>query len=180
MSDYLRMLLTFFAAVNPLAVALAARGIRPLPPHAALAGAIAGALLVLAVVLADPLLDALDIAPESFRIAAGIVMAVVGAVAISRGGRKADGEDGWLAAISPLAIPLLAGPAAFAASISYSADEGVGVTIAAALPVVAGAAALTLWRSPRPVPLLGALARLTGALLVVLAVGFVVDGVRAV
>jgi small neutral amino acid transporter SnatA (MarC family) len=46
------------------------------------AAAIAAALVVAAVVLADDLLDALDISPESFEIAAGIVLAAAGARAL--------------------------------------------------------------------------------------------------
>lgn len=179
MTDYLRLLLVFFAAVNPAAIAVSARGLRLTPAQAASAGAIAGLVLVVLAFAADTLLDALDVAPESFRIAAGIVMAVAGVAAVWWGGVRAEGE-GWGAALSPLAIPLLLGPAALVAAISYGADEGAGQTLAAALPIVAVGAAIAA-RPPRSgaAPLKAA-ARLTGALLVVLAIGLIVDGVRAV
>ena len=60
----------------------------------------------------DPLLDALDVSEPSFRIAAGIVAALAGAVDLFR--RPPAPEPalpGWRAALVPVAIPVVARPA---------------------------------------------------------------------
>lgn len=178
MSDYFELLLVFIAAVNPPAVALVLD--RRDARVAALGGAVAALLVLLAALLADDILAALDIEPESFRIAAAIVLALVGGAAVLRLRTVAPAPAGWQAGIFPLAIPLLAGPAVLAAAISYGADEGAGRTLGAALPVVIAAAALTLYPVARWRPAADGLARILGALLIVVAAGLAIDGVRAV
>lgn len=187
MSDFLRLLVIFIAAVNPPAVALAMADkggdadARPAWQVPLIGGCVAAALLVLAVLVSESLLDWLQIAPESFRVAAGIVMAVAGLAVIWRG-RWSDGghNAGIEAAIFPLALPLLAGPAALVAAISYGVDEGRGETIAAALIAVALAALLVATKPAKGRPALDASARILGALLVAVAAGLVVSGVRAI
>jgi len=126
----------------------------------------AGAALILAgVLLADPLLDALDISPESFRIGAGIVLAAMGAATLVR--PRPGGPAGAL-----LVTPELA-----CMAIAASADEGVGPALGAAaiaLAVVAGLALL-----PRLAPA-GRAAPFLAALQVVVGVALVVSGVRDV
>jgi multiple antibiotic resistance protein len=189
MTEYWRLVLVFFAAVNPAAVALAAASAsakvaslqRP-AGRAVAAGvglAVAGGLFVAATLGADRVLDALDIAPETFRIAAGIVMLIVGANAVWRG--TVDSEpapDGWQAGVFPFGLPLLAGPAALIAAVSYAADKGEAKTLGAvALPLVLAALLVVVgvgrWR-----PAADAIARLSGALLIALACGLIVAGVR--
>lgn len=183
MTDYIRHLLLFLAAVNAPAAVLATRG---LPGErskgvAAIGLGTAGAILVLAAALAEPLLNLLDIAPETFRIAAGIVLAPVGIAALLRpGGGEAPLEESWRAGIAPVGLPLLAGPAALAVAISLGADDGFGVTVAAFVPALIVAALGVAWRGRGWSAGLDAAARLLGALLVALAAGLVVDGVRAV
>lgn len=185
MSDFLRFLATFLAAVNPPAVALAmaksnfggdAR-LRWLVPL--LGAALAAAILLILALSADSLLDALDIAPESFRVAAGIVMGASGAFVVwnGRSGSEAATE-GWQAAIFPLALPLLAGPAALIAAISYGADDGAGKAAGAAVVAVVVGAALVAWRPAKATAALDAAARILGALLVAFACALVVSGVR--
>ena len=70
------LLAGFLATTNVGRVALARERSRPRPGSVALALAAGIALVVVAVVFADDVLDALSISPESFRIAAGIVLAV--------------------------------------------------------------------------------------------------------
>lgn len=185
MSDFLRLLATFLAAVNPPAVALVVantsfgadprrRWLVPL-----LGAALAAAIFLVLALSADSLLDALDIAPESFRVAAGIVMGASGTFVVwsGRAGSEAATE-GWQAAIFPLALPLLAGPAGLLAAISYGADDGAGKTAAAAILAVALGAALVAWRPAKGGAALDALARVLGALLVAFAAALVVSGVR--
>lgn len=178
-------LLIFLAAVNPAAAAMAAaRGPRP-PAMAAIAAfALAAALLLAAAAIADPLLDFLDIAPETFRIAAGIVMATQGVLAVWSGRTPAElpaesSGPAWAAGLFPLGFPLLANPASVIAAVNYGADDGVAKAwLAALVPLALGAAALAIGAGHRWRPATDGAARILGALLVVVAVGLIVAGVR--
>lgn len=182
--------LALFAAINPAAALIAFRGAVTdrwgSNTFAAqrLLVAVVGigvALLLYAslTIWGDNLLDALDVAPETFRIAAGIVMAASGVFAIWRLGLADDGAlPGLAAGVFPLGIPLLASAAGLVAAVSYGVDHGPGRTFAAAAAIVAATGALAWayrdsWR-----PVAGPIARLTGALLIALAAGLVVEGVR--
>ncbi len=195
MSDVLLLLAVFWAAVNPPAsIASLPDGFEGMDPggrRRLLVGGwlAAGVLLVAATMLHGQFLDLLGVAAPSFDIAAGIVM-LAGAWRPLLRGRAIEESTASLldtsdrAALIPLALPLLASPAALAAAISHGARVGEGETIVVAL-VVAGLAALAMgtepllqWRHRQPVA--GVLARLTGALLVFVAVSLIVDGVFSV
>ena len=78
------MLAGFLGTTNAGRVALAlgeGRARRRALPMAVAAGA---ALVLVLILVADPLLDALDISPVSFRIAAGIVLVAAGAYTLVR------------------------------------------------------------------------------------------------
>ena len=183
MSEYLRLLLALLAAVNPPAVAASLPdGWRARPVVLAVAAATLATLTVAVALVADSFLDWLQVEPETFRIAAGIVMALGGGIAIiyARWRTVSDAEtEGWLAGIFPLAIPLVLGPWVVAALMSYSVDHGEGMTIGAVLPAAAAGLALTAtaWR---PSAAIDAAARVLGLLLLVIAAGLIVDGVRAI
>ncbi len=188
MSDALRVLTAFFAVVNPASVALVAGAIR-FPDERtrraaiAIATVFAGGLAALAAVAADAILDGLEIEPETFRIAAGAVMATAGVYAALRPGALTPAGQGSRAdGLFPLGIPTLLSPAMLVAAMSYGADEGVGTAIGAALVVFVLAAATAIALPAGRAPKLAAdgIARLTGALLVVLSVALIVDGVLAV
>jgi hypothetical protein len=68
----------FLATTNAGRVALARGADRPAPPSLALALLGGYALVALAAGLANDLLEGLDISPESFRIAAGLVLGATG------------------------------------------------------------------------------------------------------
>ena len=194
MSELPLLLIVFWAALNPPASA-ASLASATLPPSRqtdrllAAAGVIAAALLLLAAVLHRPLLDLLDVSAASFDVAAGLVMLAGAARPLLRGraieeGIAAAAGDGRRAVLAPLAVPLLATPAALAAALSWGERAGEAQTAAAAIVLVA-LSALWLARAPQPSSRAGraaldALARLTGVLLAVLAVGLVVRGVLAV
>ena len=108
-------------------------------------GAGLGACCVLLAALAgDPLLDLLDVSEPSFRTAAGVLAALVGAVDLFR--RPPSPEPalpGARAALVPVAIPLVARPALLVLALGAGADEGVLVTAAAMALGVAALTALT-------------------------------------
>ena len=194
MSELPLLLIVFWAALNPPASAASLAAVDALPATQrarllAAAGAIAAALLLLAAALHGPLLDLLDVSAASFDVAAGLVMLASAARPLLRGRAieealaSAAGE-GRRAVLAPLAVPLLATPAALAAAVSWGERAGEAQTALAAIVLVA-LSALWLARAPQPQSRAGraaldALARLTGVLLAVLAVGLVVRGVLAV
>ena len=144
-------------------------------------GAAGGAVLTLALSLTSgPLRDLLDVSRPALRIAAGVVAALAGVVALFRSAPAAEPAlPGWRAAIVPVAIPLTASPALILLALSAHADRGAGVVAGAA---AVGAAALVAL--VRFVPLGGTsgrvlawAARLTGAALVAGSLLLVIDGI---
>jgi hypothetical protein len=119
------------------------------------------ALVVAAVLAADELLDLLEVSPESFRIAAGLVLAIAGL-------RTLLGAASVAGTYSAVVTPELA-----LLSVSAGADEPTGtVLVAAALAfTVAGLAAAVPGR---------VLVRFLAALQIVVAVALVVSGVQDV
>lgn len=187
MNTYWQLVIYFFAAINPASVALAmarrgeGRDRRTRWQLPAIGVVLALVAYVAVTFGAKRLLVGLDIAPESFRVAAGTVMATAGVLAIWRGVPGSEGEDaGMAAALFPLTLPLLVSPAGLVSAVSYSADDGSAKALGAlAIPLVI-TFALLFWRPSRGMPALDAVARITGALLVAVAAGLVVDGVRAI
>lgn len=182
MIDFLQTFLFLLAAVNPAAAAAAP------PPGARLArgsvlagGTLACLLLVMAALFAGPILDGLDVEPETFRVGAGVVLLMGGALAVWNGGAPHRGPwEGSGVALFPLALPVLATPAALAAAVSFGADRGEAETAGAAVLAVVVAATAAGLGLGRYQPAADAVARVTGALLVIIAAGLIVDGVRAI
>jgi multiple antibiotic resistance protein len=147
-------------------------------------GAAAGGLAVYLVSLASgPLLDALDVSAPAFRIAAGAVGAIAGAVAFVRPAPSPEPAlPGRRAALVPVAVPLVAGPALVFLALSAHADRGAGV-VALALAIAVGVVAVVATRVG--VDGVGGrglrwATRATAAAAVVAAVLLVIDGVFAV
>lgn len=183
MSDFLRIAATLFVAISPAAVAVAAANApaRLGPRVVVLGAAVAAAAYLAAALGADWLLDAVDIEPETFRVSAGLVMAVGGLFAVWTGGagHATDWDSRW-SSLFPLALPVLITPAGLAATISHSADGDTGIAIGAAALALALAAGAVLARMGRFRAAADGIARVSGALLVVFAGAMIVDGVRAV
>jgi small neutral amino acid transporter SnatA (MarC family) len=184
-SDFWRLALTMTAVVNPAAAALAAWPLlgampaRDRPIAIALAGALAFGLAVICAGLADDILDWLEVAPETFRIAAGVVMAASGTYAVWRGRvAAAPGDPNWRAGVAPLGIPTLASAALLMAAVSRGADDGAGQVAGATVIAVGVAIALFFYRKEGLAAVLDGTARILGAVLVVFAIGLVVEGVR--
>jgi len=172
------------AALNPVRAALAVpRADGPSPVKvAALGGAVGAAVVLVAALAGALLLDALDVSDPAFRIAAGVVAVITGAIDLVRRPPSAEPAlPGWRAALVPVAVPLVIRPALVLGAVSANADRGAGVVAAALLVGVAALAAATAapaegpaWRVAR----WGA--ALTGAVLAAAGVLLVVDGVLAV
>ncbi len=180
MNDWLAAF-AVFAAVNPFAAAAGLAGAHRPPLQAVLvAGAAAAAAYVPAGVFALHVLDALDLAPESFLIAAGVILAASGAAILIFG--PGDYRPTWRTAadgLVPLALPLVIGPAGLAAVIGVSVRASPTLAVVAA--AAASAAGLALCLSPRRSrELFDLLSRLSAAFVIVAAASFAVEGVRSV
>ena len=187
MTEFVRLVVVFLVAVNPASVALAmARlgstgGARTGWRTPTVAAAAALAVYAVAAGFAQPLLDFLEVAPESFRLAAGVVLAGAGVSAIWLGAPPhGDQDGGGQGAFFPVAIGLMAGPAGLTAAVSYGADEGFGSTFGAAAIAVVITGCLLAARPARGRPALDPIARVTGALLVAIAAGLATSGIRAI
>jgi len=129
-------------------------------PRRPVVAAIVGVALIVSVAVADPVLDALDLSPEAFWIAAGIVLLVP---AFNRIGRGATRD--------------VAGPGAALVAVSLATRDGTGITIAAACVTAAAVLVLSHVQLGRWVP---TVERVIGAAMVVIAFDLVRDGVIAV
>jgi multiple antibiotic resistance protein len=154
------------------------------------AGILAGAALT-----GEWLLSSLGITIAAFRIAGGLLLFSIASemvlgVRILRQSRTAEAaveEHARDVAVFPLAIPLLAGPAAITATVLLGGQAGrepilLGALIAVILVVTLACIAVFLL-ADRISGLLGAtgntvLSRLLGVVLAALAVQFVIDGLR--
>jgi small neutral amino acid transporter SnatA (MarC family) len=147
-------------------------------------GGFAGALAVCAAaLLGDPVLDLLDVSESSFRIAAGVVAALAGAIDLFR--RPPSPEpalEGWGAALVPVAVPVVARPALLVLALGAGADNGVLVSLGA---MALGVAALTALAAGGPTDgppgrVLRWAGRLLAMGLVALGVLLALDGILAV
>jgi len=156
----------FLATTNAGRVAIAARAARPPTQVVGIALLLGYGLIIAGVALAGGLLEGLSISPESFRIAAGLVLGGTGL-------RTLVWPD-------PGAIPfaaVLVTPELATLAIRFGADESTARALAAAaisIPLVAGAALRP------PARLTGLSAQFLAALQLAIAVALVVSGVRDV
>lgn len=172
----------YLAAVNPARL-------RPALPEdderVAWRAVIAGAAFamgvgLLLIAVSTDLLDALDITPETWRIAAGMVAALVGLRVLAFPGRAEEPRLGGLrSAIVPVAFPLLLTPELVALVSIFGATEPAtrsvgGLLVALTVGVAAGAVRHrhpTLWLAG---------ARLFATVLLLAGLALVVEGIRDV
>lgn len=195
MNEFARATFALALAVAPLgAIPIFNAYLRDVSAEARSRGAIAVgvlslALLAGAVFVADPFLDWIEVSPENFQVAAGIIIGPVALRLLITGDSMITPEEtsgpmprrAWLV---PLVFPLIVGPASLAAALSYGTRYGEGETIAAAavasaLVLIACLFATWLTKTLGKLPI-GALGRLNGALLMVVVVELIVDGVQSV
>ena len=150
----------------------------------ALAGGAALAFGVTAALagFSGPLLRALEVTPETFRIGAGFVAAIAAAIVLAVPRPAAEPiPRRWRAAVWPVAFPLLAGPEVLALAVATGSQEGVPATLAAAGIALAVLIALGLLpRRPLPDRALVWASRLLGAVLLLVGIWLAVDGIRDV
>ncbi|HWO93942.1 MAG TPA: MarC family protein [Dehalococcoidia bacterium] len=196
MDDYARALVSFFAIIDPignlLVFALLSRGLprQLVVGMAGLSNAAALATISVFVFGGQEVLDYLDISEASFQIAAGVLLLFPAYRLVEHGeplARLADeGESAgpYQLALVPLAIPLLAGPAALATAVTFGETSGRLTTLAAAATVLAGTTVLFVVSDAlvRVVgtPALRVAARIVGVLLMAIAADLIVSGLDVV
>jgi small neutral amino acid transporter SnatA (MarC family) len=139
--------LVLLLALNPVRAAFGiprrdagAPAVKRGPLELALLGGAAGAVLVVAAsALGPPLLDTVDVSDPAFRVAAGIVALAAGLWdLVRRPPRPEPALSGRLAALVPVAVPLVARPALLILALGAGADRGVLPSVVAmAVGVVA-------------------------------------------
>lgn len=171
----------FIVTVNPAAAALAlVRDRRTDRPRSVTAGVvIAAAVLIALAAAADPILDLLDINLGTYRLGAGVVIAVAGLRWLVVGPAPPCEEpdaDRRLAGF--VAFPVLLTPGAVVLAVSVGAEEGTLVAAVGAVVALAlGGLGLYLRRS-LPHLLMTGLVRMLGAAATILGVIVAVDGIR--
>jgi small neutral amino acid transporter SnatA (MarC family) len=176
-----RSLLALFAAVNPLAVAVALWP-RERRLTLAVAAAIAAAIAVAAAAASGPILDALDVTLGTFRVAAAVVLGLAGArwLIVGAPSVAADGPaDGWGRVGVPLLIPVLVTPQLAIVGMSVGADEGVAVVaIGAAVSLALAWLAAVVPKRHHAGWVAGV--RLVAAIAIAIALALAVDGVKTI
>ncbi|MEO6398885.1 MAG: MarC family protein, partial [Tepidiformaceae bacterium] len=154
MNSYLQLLVFFFAAMNPAAATVAMMKSAGPEVGRARQQVVAAGVTIAAVLYAgatfgaEQFLNALEIEAESFRVAAGIVMAASGVFIILRGAPEVESAGmGVRGALFPLAVPLLFSPAGVVAAISYGADDGAWKAFLALAVSLALAGVLLAWQA---------------------------------
>ena len=194
---------TVFVVVDPIAMAPTFLAVTDGMPKdarksvALRASVIAGIILTGTALVGERLLVLFGISLPAFRIAGGLLLFWIAAEMVFGVRSRHEGEAAEQAmeervrnvAAFPLAIPLLAGPGAIAATVLLAGRAGGDWRLLGALVAeevaVAASCLLTFRLAERISGFLGVtgnivLSRLLGVLLAALAVQYVVDGIRAV
>jgi small neutral amino acid transporter SnatA (MarC family) len=173
------LLLALVASANPCRVRL----VLPERPAAVALGALIalGAASGVAAV-GSTVLDALDITPETFRLATAVVLALEGARALVlvRPAREPE-LSGLGAALVPVAFPLLLAPGVVMLALTAGGDEIVGEAVGALVVAFALVILTTLIpRGARADALLAAGGRLLGAAEIAAGIALAVDSLHDV
>jgi small neutral amino acid transporter SnatA (MarC family) len=173
------LLVALVASTNPCRVRLVLPERRPAVGLGAVI-ALASASGVAAV--GGALLDALDISPETFRLAGAVVLTLEGAraVVLARPGPEPQ-LNGLGAALVPVAFPLLLTPGVVMLALTAGGDDLVWRAVGA-LAVAFALVLLTTWvrRGARPDALLTAGGRLLGAAEIAAGIALAVDALHDV
>jgi multiple antibiotic resistance protein len=192
---------TLFVVVDPVGLAPTFVGLTEGWPVSARrqvatrAVVIAAAILIGTALIGDVLLRHLGIGLPAFRIAGGLLLFSIASEMVfgvrterqSKTAEQAIEEHVRNLAAFPLAIPLLAGPGAIAATILLAGQQRDPLHMAMLLAIIiaiCGICLVAFLLAGRIARLLGVtgnivLSRLLGIILAALAVQFVIDGIRA-
>lgn len=153
---------------------------------------VAAAILAVFALAGDEILRGIGISMPAFRIAGGLLLFLTAVdMLFERRAQRREGQAGLEErpdpSVFPLAVPLISGPGAIAASILLAGQGGdrvfaLAVTLSAAASVLALVLVLFLVAGPVRRMLgktaVAVITRVLGLLLAALAVQFVVDGMR--
>src|ERR1700730_4908332 len=201
--DYLiSAFVTLLVVVDPIGLAPVFAGLTAGLPRRAQrqvaqrAWLIAGAVLFGTALIGDALLRGLGITPSAFEIAGGLLLFLVATEMVlgtrlqeqSKTAEQAIEDHVRNIAAFPIAIPLMAGPGAIAATILLSAAAYTTVMWALLILVIIAVCGITFLvfisasEISRFLGITGnvVLSRLLGMILAALAVQYVIDGIRAV
>jgi multiple antibiotic resistance protein len=160
---------------------------------------VAGAVLLFFALLGEPLLKALGISLDAFRIAGGVLLFLIASDMVfeKRTQRREtraseiprDGSGGAVEDVSvfPMAIPMIAGPGSIASVMLFTAKSSGWQETAVVLGALASILALTAAALVAAGPLMklvghkveAMITRLLGVILAALAAQFIVDGIKA-
>lgn len=139
--------LTVIAATNPVRRGVALGAAKPAVVGAGAAAALA-VLVGLAAVASSLVSDVVRVSPPTFRVAAGLVVALAALVALVRRAQRAvpglDERGAWAA---PVAFPHLLGPATVFGIAALGTDHGVALGGVTALIAVGLTAAVSRLKS---------------------------------
>jgi small neutral amino acid transporter SnatA (MarC family) len=180
MSGWL-LVVAMVAAVNPFRSRVGLREAIPLPGLVVGAAVGIGGVALLAAVAAS-LLDALQITPETFLIAAGLVAIIAGARTIFFPRPRVEPVlSGWREGLWPIAYPRILSPEVMALSLGLVSQRGLAPLVAAASGGVVALALLTrIPLNERTTRLLTALGTALAMLFVVVGVWMMIEGIRDV
>jgi small neutral amino acid transporter SnatA (MarC family) len=179
------VVLAFVAAVNPFRARLGLPGTSRAPARLlpALIGIPLGAAIIVGLAaVSGPVLSALQVTPETFVIAAGLIAVLGGAWVLGFPEPAIEPEaSGWRAGLWPVAFPRVVGPETIALGLAIGAREGVvstAVGVGIGLAMLGALAAIP--RRPFMDRVLVWSARVTAALLVLVGVWLMIEGIRDV
>lgn len=174
------VLVAYLAAVNPprLRPHLSADAERAITRHLLIGATAVGVAGLIIVMAANAILDVLDITDETWRLAAGVVCALVAARAIvlPRLG-KMPAADGI--GFIPIAFPLLLTPQLVVLAVLFGATEATATAWGWLAIGVAAGATVGRMQHRRPEIWL-ALARMMAMILMVVGIALVIAGIRDV
>lgn len=178
-------IVAYLAAMNPARTRLGvpeAEGNRARMGMLAAGTAIGVLVLVGIAALSGPLLDALEVSPETFRIAAGFVLVIVAAWMLFVPVPGPEPVPAGVAALFwPVAFPRVISPETLILALSTGASDGVGLTVLGL--AVAGVVLLALG-SVRSAAVAGrvmvGVGRILAVVLVLIGVWLAIQGVREV
>jgi len=174
--------IAYVAAVNPSRLRI---GLPESHGRARFGPLLAGSALVFVITAglalsAEAVLDWFQITPESWRMASGIIVGLVGARVLVAPQRADEPVlDGWGAALVPVAFPLLFTPQLAVLAVLFGGTESSRIALGMLALALVVAVAVGMMRRTREALWLAS-ARFFGALLIIVAVLEVVEGIRDV